>query len=78
MRFPSSQRRLHPAALREDMAGPRNAPAYLFSAAELIDQAADLTAQGAVLVHHNERKWRVFSERVEQILGSGVSTDQDA
>jgi hypothetical protein len=67
-----------PGALRDDMAGPRSAPAYLFSASELIDQAADLTAQGAVLVHHNERKWRVFSERVEQVVRSGVSTDRDA
>lgn len=33
--------------------------------------AADLTAQGAVLVHHNERRWRIFSERVEQILRPG-------
>jgi hypothetical protein len=51
--------------LRADLAGPRLAPDYVFSAAELIDQAADLTAQSSVLVHRNERRWRVFSERVE-------------
>jgi hypothetical protein len=64
-----------PAALRADLAGPRSAPNYVFSATELIDQAADLAAESAVLVHHNERKWRVFGDRVELVIGSGVSTD---
>ena len=53
--------------LRADLAGPRLAPRYVFSAAELVDQAADLAAQSSVLVHSNERKWRVFAERVEQL-----------
>lgn len=67
-----------PPALREDMAGGRIVPAYVFSAAELIDQAADLAAESAVLVHRNERKWRVFSERLLSIESSGVSTDRVA
>jgi hypothetical protein len=54
-----------PAALRADLAERRLAPRYLYSAAELIDHAADLLAQGAVLVHESERRWRVFSQRVE-------------
>lgn len=58
---------LTPAALRADLAGRRLAPRYLFSAAELIDHAADLLVQGAVLVHESERRWRVFSERVESL-----------
>jgi hypothetical protein len=45
------------AALRADLAGPRLAPRYLYDAAELIDHAADLLAQGAVLVHERERRW---------------------
>jgi Protein of unknown function (DUF5661) len=53
-----------PAALREDLAGARAAPAYLFSACELIDHAADLVAESASLVHDNERRWRVFHDRV--------------
>ena len=56
-----------PAALRADLAERRRAPRYLFSAAELIDHAADLLAQSAVLVHESERRWRVFAERVETL-----------
>jgi hypothetical protein len=55
------------AGARADLSGERRAPAYLFSAAELIDEAADLAAQSAVLVHRNERPWRVFHERVERL-----------
>jgi hypothetical protein len=56
-----------PAALREDLAGRRTAPSYVASAAEMIARAADLSAVSAVLVHENERRWRVFRQRVEQI-----------
>ena len=60
------------AGLRADLGGERRASDYVFSAAELIDQAADLTAQGATLVHRNERKWRVFNARIRMLLeGSG-------
>jgi hypothetical protein len=37
------------------------------TAAELIDHAADLGAASSVLTHENERRWRIFHERVEQI-----------
>jgi len=56
-----------PAALRNDLAGARSAPAYLYAAAELINHAADLAAASSVLTHENERRWRIFHERVEQI-----------
>ena len=56
-----------PAALREDLAGPRENPGYLYSASELLDRAADLAAQSATLVHENERRWRVFGERVARL-----------
>jgi len=56
-----------PAALRADLRGARTAPAYLYSAAELINHAADLSAASAILVHDNERRWRVFHDRVERI-----------
>ena len=59
-----------PAALRADLANERVAPSYLCSAAELIGHAADLSAASAVLVHQNERLWRVFRQRVEQITGT--------
>jgi hypothetical protein len=53
-----------PDGLREDLAGPRTATAYLFSTCELIDHAADLIADSAKLVHDNERRWRIFHDRV--------------
>jgi hypothetical protein len=60
-----------PAALRKDLAGARSAPAYLYAAAELINHAADLAAASSVLTHENERRWRIFHERVEQITRPG-------
>lgn len=60
-----------PAALRSDLTGARCAPAYLYSAAELINHAADLSAASSVLTQENERRWRIFHERVEQITASG-------
>jgi hypothetical protein len=60
-----------PTGLRNDLAGARSAPAYLYSAAELINHAADLSAASSVLTHENERRWRIFHERVEQITPSG-------
>ena len=56
-----------PGALRADLAGPRTAPAYLYSASEMIDHAADLMAESATIVHGNERRWRVFRDRVEAL-----------
>jgi hypothetical protein len=49
-----------PEKLRADLAGPRFAPGYLYSAAELVDRAADLAAESATLVHDNEYRWRRF------------------
>lgn len=66
-----------PAALRADLAGQRLAPRYLYSAAELIDHAADLLAQGAVLVHESERRWRVFADRVETLRADRSERTED-
>ncbi len=57
-----------PAAVRADLAGARHVPGYLYSAAELVDRAADLLSDSAGLVHDNERRWRVFRGRVEQLV----------
>lgn len=57
-----------PTALRADLAADRIAPRYLFSAAEMLDHASDLAAHSAVLTHENERRWRIFHERVEQLV----------
>ena len=59
-----------PAGLRKDRAGARSAPAYLFSAAELINHAADLPAASSVLTYENERRRRIFHERIS-VRGSG-------
>lgn len=58
---------LSPGGVRADLAGPRSLPGYLHSCAELLDRAADLAAESAVLVHDNERRWRVFRHRVAGI-----------
>ena len=56
-----------PAALRRDLAGARSAPGYLYAAAELINHAADLAAASSVRTHENERRWRIFHSRVEEL-----------
>ncbi|MEU3447534.1 hypothetical protein AB0H29_09930 [Streptomyces thermolilacinus] len=56
-----------PAALRGDLGGARKTPAYLYSASELLDRAADLMAESAMLVHDNERRWRIFRTRVREL-----------
>ncbi|MGZ5341042.1 MAG: hypothetical protein ACXWED_06510 [Solirubrobacterales bacterium] len=56
-----------PSALRVDLAGARRNPGYLYAAGELLDHAADLLATSATLVHENERRWRVFGERVGKL-----------
>ncbi len=56
-----------PVSLREDLAGPRRNPAYLYTAAELLDNAADLYTRSSTLVHENERRWRIFGERVREL-----------
>jgi hypothetical protein len=56
-----------PAALRADLAGPRDSASYVYSACELIDHAADLIADSAKLVHGNERRWRLFHDRVASL-----------
>ena len=49
-----------PAALRVDLANGQTSAHRLYSAAEMIDHAADLFSDFAGIVHDNERRWRVF------------------
>jgi hypothetical protein len=58
---------LSPPALRADLEGARSSPRYAYSAVELLDRAADLLSDSAGLVHDNERRWRLFHERVATI-----------
>lgn len=62
---------LSTAGLRDDLASARSAPAYLYSAAELLSHAADLSAGSSVLTDEDERRWRIFHERISQIAASG-------
>lgn len=57
-----------PAGVRQDLDGPRHCPAFLHSACDLIDHASDLAAESAVLVHGNERRWRVFRQRIDEMV----------
>lgn len=61
-----------PSALRVDLAGPRRATPLVRSAAEIVNRAADLCSESAGLVNDNERRWRVFRERVV-----GITDDRD-
>jgi hypothetical protein len=65
-----------PAALRADLAGPRTAPRLLYSTGELVAHAADLLSESAGLVHDNERRWRTFRARVEQLVDDEDGADQ--
>lgn len=55
-------------AVRADLAGERRYASLLFSASELLDRASDLMAESAALVHDNDRRWRVFGERLSRLM----------
>jgi len=57
-----------PAALRADLAGPRLSAAMLYSDAEVIGHAAELTSEAAAAEHDSERRWRVFRARVSDVV----------
>ena len=59
-----------PAALRADLAATRVSVDRLYSASEMIDHAADLICESSALVHQNERRWRVFRRRVEEVIAA--------
>ena len=58
-----------PASVRSDLAGPRRFAGLLHAAAELVNRGADLASESAGLVNDNERRWRVFRERVQATTG---------
>jgi hypothetical protein len=63
-----------PAGLRADLASGRVPVDRLYSAGELIDHAADLVCESSALVHQNERRWRVFRARVEQVIAERAAS----
>jgi hypothetical protein len=57
-----------PAGVRADLATGGHGPDLLHASGELISRAADLLSESAGLVHDNERRWRVFHDRVTRLL----------
>jgi hypothetical protein len=68
---------LRPASLRADLSGERLAPRRLYSAAELVSRAADLLSDSAGLVHDNERRWRTFRARVQELVTARDASNDD-
>jgi hypothetical protein len=58
-----------PAALRADLAGERVTPARLYSIAEMIGHAADLSSDATGAELDSERRWRTFRTRVREVAG---------
>jgi hypothetical protein len=59
---------LTPAAVRSDLAAGRVIPARLYSVAEMIGHAADLSSDAAGAERDSERRWRTFRARVQQVV----------
>lgn len=69
---------LTPAGLRADLEGPRTSFRLVHSAVELFARAADLLSDSAGLVHDNERRWRLFRERLATLtLRASRPTEND-
>ena len=63
-----------PSGLRADLAGSRTTPGYLYSAAMLLDRAADLAVTSTTLTRDSEPAWRAWQTRVESLrTGEAVS-----
>ncbi len=54
---------------------PRELAVTRRSAAELVSRAADLSSDSAGLVNDNERRWRVFHDRMASIVERHRSAD---
>ena len=67
-----------PEALRGDIAGVRVSARRLYSAAEMLNHAADLYSESAGLDNDNERRWRVFRSRVLELLADGAAGERPA
>jgi hypothetical protein len=57
-----------PASLRDDLSGDRVTPPRLYSIAEMIGHAADLSSDAAGAEHDSERRWRTFRTRVQDVV----------
>ena len=62
-----------PEAVRADLTGPRASPGYMYSAAELLDRAADLAVISTTLTRDSEPAWRAWQARVEAVRDADVA-----
>jgi len=56
-----------PDAVRENIDDLQTYVDYLYSASELLDRAADIASESAILVHDNEKRWRMFHNKVDEL-----------
>lgn len=63
-----------PKAIREDLSARKRYPDLLYSASELLDRGADLSGEFAMLVHDNERRWRVFRQKVNKLMAGSTES----
>ena len=54
-------------AVRENIDDLQTYVDYLYSASELLDRAADIASESAILVHDNEKRWRMFHNKVDEL-----------
>jgi hypothetical protein len=66
-----------PSSIREDIKNEKKYPSLLYSASELLDRSADLSTDFAKLIHDNERRWRVFRNKVQSIIETNEKEDKD-
>ncbi|GAB2463565.1 hypothetical protein [Jatrophihabitans fulvus] len=59
---------LRPSAVRADLAGARVTSKRLYSIAEMLDHAAELSSRAAGAELDSERRWRTFRERVRSVV----------
>jgi hypothetical protein len=57
-----------PASLRDDLSSDRVTARRLYSVAEMIGHAADLSSDAAGAEHDSERRWRTFRNRVQHVV----------
>jgi len=62
-----------PDSIRTDIKTQKRYPDFLYSSSELLDRAADLSSEFAMLVHDNERRWRVFHNKIQKVKSKMTS-----
>jgi hypothetical protein len=61
------------AGVRRDLRDSRSTPDYLYSAAVLLDRAADLSLSSTALTRDSEPRWRAWAARLQQLTSESAS-----